>query len=48
MLTLLAAAEEAAEHEPAVHPYVIGAIALGILLVLLLALLAFGKGREHT
>jgi uncharacterized protein (DUF2062 family) len=46
-LTLQAA--EIAEHgEPAVSPYVIGAIALGILLFLLLALITFGGGREHS
>lgn len=48
MLTLLQAAEEHAESAPAVSPYVIGGIALAILLVLMLGLLAFGKGREHT
>ena len=43
------AAEIAESHgEPAVSPYVIGAIALGILLALLLALITFGGGREHT
>ncbi|MEH3033949.1 MAG: hypothetical protein PGN07_07880 [Aeromicrobium erythreum] len=47
LTTILAAAEEGAEHGGP-HPYVIGAIALGILLVLLFALLAFGKGREHS
>lgn len=34
--------------EPAVHPYLIGAIALAILLGLLVALIAFGGGREHS
>ena len=34
--------------EPAVHPYVVGAIALAILLGLLLALITFGGGREHS
>ena len=44
--TILAAA---AEHgEPAISPYAVGAIALGILLALLLVLIAFGGGREHS
>jgi len=30
------------------RPVAIGAVALGILLVLLVALLVFGKGREHS
>ncbi len=34
--------------EPAVSPYVIGAITLAILLSLLLALITFGGGREHS
>ncbi len=42
-------AAEIAEHgEPAVSPYVVGAIALAILLGLLLALISFGGGREHS
>lgn len=37
------------EHgDPAIHPYVVGAVALGILLALLLLLLAVGGGREHS
>ena len=48
MLTLLQAAEEHAEHAAPVNHYVIGAIALAILIIMLLGLLAFGKGREHT
>ena len=50
-LTVLAAALSVAagEHgEPVVHPYVIGALALAILLGLLLALISFGGGREHS
>ena len=31
-----------------INPYGVGAIALAILVVLVLALLAFGKGREHS
>ena len=38
-----------AEHgEPAVHPYAVGAIALGLLLLLLFAVVSFGGGREHS
>jgi len=47
MRTLILAAVE--EHsEPAVHPYAVGAIALGILLAMLMFTLAFGKGRPHS
>lgn len=45
---LVLLSEEAAEHEPLIHPYLVGAIALGILLAMLLGVLAFGKGREHS
>ncbi len=42
-------AAETAEHgEPAVHPYAIGAVALGLLMVLLFAVVSFGGGREHS
>ena len=34
--------------EPAVHPYVVGALVLAILMVLLFGLMMFGKGREHS
>lgn len=45
-LTIVAAA---AEHgEPALSPYAVGGIALGLLLALLVALVAFGGGREHS
>ena len=47
MLELLAAAEEHAR-DIGIPPYVVGVIALVILNVVLGALLAFGKGREHT
>ena len=47
--TAITLAAEISEHgEPAVHPYVIGAIALGLLLVLLAAVVSFGGGREHS
>ncbi len=49
MLDLILAAEEAAAHgEPAINPFVIGGIALAVLLVLLLITVLFGAGREHT
>ena len=31
-----------------IHPYGVGAIALGLLLAALLTLLAFGGGRDHS
>ena len=47
--TVTTLAAETAEHgEPAINPYLIGAIALAILLVLLLAVIFFGGGREHS
>ena len=33
---------------PGVNPWVIGGIALAILLALLFAVIAFGGGREHS
>jgi hypothetical protein len=47
---LVTAAEESEHHlrDIGINPYGVGAIALGILIVLLLALLSFGKGREHS
>jgi hypothetical protein len=50
MLSLLAAAEETAHQtrDIGISPYAVGAIALGILMILLMGLLAFGKGREHS
>jgi hypothetical protein len=44
VLTL--AAEE--HSELPIHPYAVGGITLGILLLLIVALLAFGNGREHS
>ena len=43
---VLRAAEEAGD--PAVPAWAIGALALGILLVLLIGLVSFGGGREHS
>jgi hypothetical protein len=45
-LLILAAVEE--QSDPAIHPYVVGAIALGLLLAMLLFTLSFGKGRPHS
>jgi hypothetical protein len=50
MVTILAAAENGAEQlrDIGIHPYAVGGIAMAILTLAMLALLAFGKGREHT
>jgi hypothetical protein len=45
-LTVLAA--EAEHGDPVVSPYVVGAVVLGLLVVLLLAVVSFGGGREHS
>jgi len=42
------AAEETTKQDPAINPWFIGALALGILLAMLGALVAFGGGREHS
>ncbi len=48
-MTLSAIAAAAVEHgEPAISPYAVGGIALGLLLAVLGALVAFGGGREHS
>ena len=46
MLSALTLAAETAE--PTIHPYAVGGLALAILLGLLVALIAFGGGREHS
>jgi uncharacterized protein (DUF2062 family) len=46
--SLIVVAAEAEHGDPVVSPYVVGAIALGLLLVLLLAVVSFGGGREHS
>ncbi|QSF58879.1 hypothetical protein [Nocardioides sp. zg-1228] len=46
--TVIPLAAETGEHSPAIHPYAVGAIALGLLLVLLFAVVSFGGGREHS
>ncbi len=43
-----AAAETEELSDPAVPAWVIGLLALGILLALLIGLVAFGGGREHS
>jgi hypothetical protein len=49
MHSFLVAAEESEKlRDIGINPYGVGAIALTILVVLVLALLAFGKGREHS
>jgi len=47
-LTLLTAVKGALEEGPAIHPYAVGGLALGILLVMLIGLLTFGRGRDHS
>jgi hypothetical protein len=47
MLEILAATEEHVR-DIGIHPYAVGAIALTILFSTMAAVLAFGKGREHT
>jgi hypothetical protein len=50
MLTAYVVALAAEEHvnESVPNHWIVGGIALGILLLLLLALLVFGAGREHS
>jgi len=46
---LVVLAEETVEKsEPLMSPYLVGGGALGILVLALLVLLAFGAGREHS
>ena len=45
-LLLTQAAEE--HHEQVINPWIVGAIALGLLLAMLVALVGFGGGREHS
>jgi hypothetical protein len=47
MFSNLVAAEEPLR-DIGIDPYAVGAIALAILVVLMLALVSFGKGREHS
>jgi hypothetical protein len=48
LLTSLITAAEETHPTELISPIVVGAIALGLLLVLLVGLLMFGKGREHS
>lgn len=48
LTSLITAAEETHDVAAAVSPVAVGAVALGILLALLVGLLMFGKGREHS
>jgi len=47
-LTLLTAVKGTLDAGPAIHPYAVGAIALVILLAMLVSLLSFGRGRDHS
>ncbi len=46
VLALARLAEEG--HSEGVNPWIIGGVALGILIALLLVVVAIGGGREHT
>jgi hypothetical protein len=47
--TVITLAAESAEHgDPAISPFAVGGIALGLLLLLLLGVVSFGGGREHS
>ena len=46
MLLLTQAAEET--HEQVISPWIVGGIALGLLLTMMAILVAFGGGREHS
>ena len=48
MLSTVITLAAEAEAEPAINPYAVGGIALALLLVLLLAVVSFGGGREHS
>jgi hypothetical protein len=45
---LLTQVAQEAHEEPAVDAWVVGAITLAILLAMLVAVVAFGGGREHS
>lgn len=47
-LVTVAAETEEAHGDPAISPWFVGAIALGILLALLFGVVSFGGGREHS
>ncbi len=51
MINALVVLSEAAEHgaeNGGTSPYLVGGLALGILLAALLALVSFGGGRDHS
>jgi hypothetical protein len=48
LTSLITATEETHGSQAALSPIVVGALSLGILLLLLVGLLVFGKGREHS
>ena len=46
--TLVFLTESAGHESGGINPYAVGAIALGILLLPLPAVISFGGGREHS
>lgn len=48
LTSLITAAEETSHSGVTISPLGVGAIALGVLLFLLVGLLMFGRGREHS
>ncbi len=46
--TLVSLAEEAHHAEGGVNPWLVGAVTFGILVAMLLALVSFGGGRDHS
>jgi|GEM_PF-3281731 len=46
--TVLRLAAEAEKHHEKVNHWIVGAVALAILLSMILALLIFAAGREHS
>ena len=47
-LTSLITVAAETHSEPAINPWLVGVVALALLLALLVGLLSFGKGREHS
>jgi hypothetical protein len=46
--TVAPALSESAQHEPAVSPWLVGGGTFAVLVALLLGLLMFGAGRDHS
>lgn len=46
LLTLVSLSEEA--HSEGINPWIVGGVALAILLALLFVVVAIGGGRDHT